>query len=69
MTAEAEEDPAATVRRTGWRLTGVDPEGAGLRRGPRPARLRSRQPVLDPESARAELVRLARPGAQPAAHG
>jgi hypothetical protein len=45
---------------TGWRLTGVDPEGADLRHGARTARLTFRQPVSDAESARAELVRLAR---------
>jgi hypothetical protein len=45
---------------TGWRLTGVDPEGADLRQGTRTARLRFRQPESDPEGARAELVRLAR---------
>jgi hypothetical protein len=42
------------------RLTGVDPEGADLRRGARTARLTFRQPVLDPESVRVELVRPAR---------
>jgi hypothetical protein len=45
---------------TGWRLTGVDPEGADLRHGARTARLTFRQPVSDAESARLELVRLAR---------
>ena len=45
---------------TGWRLTGVDPEGADLRQGAGTARLTFGQPVLDPEGARAELVRLAR---------
>jgi heme iron utilization protein len=45
---------------TGWRLTGIDPEGADLRQGAGTARLTFGQPVLGPESARAELVRLAR---------
>jgi putative heme iron utilization protein len=42
----------------GWRLTGVDPEGADLRRGGAVARLPFENPVHDSESARAELVRL-----------
>jgi heme oxygenase (biliverdin-IX-beta and delta-forming) len=42
----------------GWRLTGVDPEGCDLRRGHQVARLTFAQPVIDAESARAELVRL-----------
>jgi heme iron utilization protein len=41
----------------GWRLTGVDPEGADLRRGGETARLSFVKPVRDAESARAELVR------------
>jgi hypothetical protein len=41
----------------GWRLTGVDPEGADLRRGGEVARLDFSRPVRDAESARAELVR------------
>jgi putative heme iron utilization protein len=45
---------------TGWRLSGIDPEGADLRQGASTARLTFRQPVFDAESARAELVRLAR---------
>jgi heme iron utilization protein len=44
----------------GWRLTGVDPEGADLRRGGAVARLDFRAPVGDAEGARAELVRLAK---------
>jgi len=45
---------------TGWRMTGLDPEGADLRRGPRTARLTFGQRVANAEGARAELVRLAR---------
>ena len=44
----------------GWWLTGVDPEGCDLRRGPDTARLAFGRAVLDAESARAELVRLTR---------
>ena len=44
----------------GWRLTGVDPEGCDLRRGPDTARLAFGRAVLDAEGARAELVRLTR---------
>lgn len=42
----------------GWRMTGIDPEGIDLRRGGEVARLVFEAPVHDPESARAELVRL-----------
>lgn len=42
----------------GWRLTGVDPEGADLRRGGETARLPFDKPVHDAEAARVELVRL-----------
>ncbi|HYM02185.1 MAG TPA: DUF2470 domain-containing protein [Stellaceae bacterium] len=45
---------------TGWRLTGVDPEGIDLRRGGAVARLDFESPVRDAEGARIELVRLAR---------
>jgi len=44
----------------GWALTGVDPEGCGLRRGAARARLWFDQPVRDAEGARVELARLAR---------
>lgn len=44
----------------GWRLTGVDPEGADLRRGGAVARLPFDSMVRDADSARAELVRLVR---------
>ncbi len=52
----------------GWRLTGVDPEGADLRRDGEVARLPFDKPVADAESARVELVRLvkrARNGQKP----
>ena len=46
--------------RTGgdWTMTGVDPEGADLRRGGEVARLVFDHPVHDAEQARGELVRL-----------
>jgi putative heme iron utilization protein len=44
----------------GWRLTGVDPEGADLRRGGEIARLAFARRVTDAEGARAELVALVR---------
>lgn len=43
---------------SGWRVTGVDPEGADLRLGAAVARLAFGQPVRDADGARAELVRL-----------
>jgi heme iron utilization protein len=53
----------------GWRLTGVDPEGADLRRKGCVARLDFRAPVGDADGVRAEFVRLAndagRGGARP----
>lgn len=45
---------------TGWRMTGIDAEGADLRREGRVARLGFASAVADAEAARAELVRLAR---------
>jgi heme oxygenase (biliverdin-IX-beta and delta-forming) len=45
---------------TGWRMTGIDPEGFDLRRGGCIARLDFRAPVGDAEGARAELVHLAK---------
>jgi heme iron utilization protein len=42
----------------GWKLTGVDPEGADLRRAGEIARLPFTRRVTDAEGARAELVRL-----------
>ena len=44
---------------TDWRLTGVDAEGADLRRGGDTARLIFDKSVRDAEGARTELVRLA----------
>jgi putative heme iron utilization protein len=43
----------------GWRMTGVDPDGADLRRGGEVARIDFAVRVDDPPGARAELVRLA----------
>lgn len=42
-----------------WILTGVDPEGCDLRRGPEVARLTFDRPVLDAADIRRELVDLA----------
>ena len=42
----------------GWRMTGVDPEGADLASGTRRLRAGFESPVFDPESCRRELVRL-----------
>jgi hypothetical protein len=42
----------------GWRLTGIDPAGADLRRAGEIARLDFAGPVLDASGARAEFVRL-----------
>jgi len=44
----------------GWRLTGVDPEGIDLRRAGKTARVAFDTPVRDAESARRELVVLAK---------
>lgn len=48
------------LRRTGsgWRMTGIDPEGVDLRRAGDTARLDFPSPVLTPEAARAALARL-----------
>jgi putative heme iron utilization protein len=55
----------------GWRMTGVDPEGADLRREPggEVARLPFDKPVRDAEGARAELVRLVERARQQQAQG
>lgn len=45
---------------SGWRMTGIDPEGIDLRRGGAAVRLDFPAPVGDAEGARAALVRLAR---------
>lgn len=50
----------------GWRLTGVDPEGADLRRGGEIARIAFDKPAHDAESARVELVRLVKRARQAA---
>ena len=44
----------------GWRLTGVDPDGADLRRDAAAARLEFAAPAADAEAVRREFVRLAR---------
>jgi heme iron utilization protein len=44
---------------SGWRMTGIDPEGADLRREDEAARLDFAEPVPTPEAARAVLRRLA----------
>ena len=44
----------------GWRMTGIDTDGADLRRGGAVARLAFAAPVTDADSARKELVRLVR---------
>ncbi|MFQ5766103.1 MAG: HugZ family protein [Rhodospirillales bacterium] len=44
---------------SGWRMTGVDPDGADLTLGGRFARLEFRAPVRDHTGVREELVRLA----------
>jgi len=44
----------------GWAMTGIDPEGIDLRRAGEVGRLAFAHPVHDAETARAELVRLAR---------
>ena len=45
---------------SGWRLTGVDPEGADLRRGGGVARLDFGRPVRDAQEVRRAFVQLAR---------
>lgn len=44
---------------TGWRMTGIDPDGIDLRRGAQVARLDFDEPVLDGAGCRAALVALA----------
>lgn len=44
----------------GWRMTGIDPDGADLRLGGRFARLAFERPLAGRKDAREELVRLAR---------
>jgi len=45
---------------SGWRMTGIDPEGVDLRRGGAVVRLDFPAPLGDAESARAALIRFAR---------
>ena len=47
-------------RGPGWRMTGIDPEGADFRREGEIARVGFASEVRDAGQARAELVRLAR---------
>ena len=49
-------------RGAGWRMTGIDPEGADFRRDGDIARIGFAAEVRTAGQARAELVRLARPG-------
>lgn len=42
----------------GWQMTGIDPEGADLRRGSQIARISFQTRIYDAESARVALVRL-----------
>lgn len=51
---------AAGLAGTGWRMTGIDPEGFDLRRGGAVGRIGFGRRVEDAEGARAELVRLTR---------
>jgi heme oxygenase (biliverdin-IX-beta and delta-forming) len=44
----------------GWRMTGIDPEGADLACGTETARMDFAKPVLTPSAARAALVELAK---------
>jgi heme iron utilization protein len=44
---------------TGWRMTGIDPEGLDLRCGGETGRLDFTAPVLNPAAARRELIALA----------
>tara|TARA_B100001142_G_C14223309_1_gene612449 strand:+ start:337 stop:1089 length:753 start_codon:yes stop_codon:yes gene_type:complete len=44
----------------GWKLTGIDPDGADLRLGGRTARIEFDKPISCQEDIRKELVRLAR---------
>jgi hypothetical protein len=67
--AHMNDDHAATVdlyanrllgqQGEGWRVTGVDPDGADLRRDAAAARLDFAAPVADAAAIRAEFVRLA----------
>jgi putative heme iron utilization protein len=54
---------------TGWRMTGIDPEGADFRRGAHIARPEFRSLTWDAGAARSELVQLARAGGATPAGG
>ena len=54
---------------TGWRMTGIDPEGTDFRRGPHIARAEFRSLIWDAGAARSELVQLARAGGATPAGG
>src|SRR4029450_10248472 len=49
---------------TGWRMTGIDPEGLDLRCGGETARLDFAAPVLSPAAARRALAALAQAARQ-----
>ena len=49
-------------RGRGWKMTGIDPDGADLRLGGRVARVQFENPVRDRKAVREELVRLAARG-------
>jgi putative heme iron utilization protein len=67
--AQANQDPSSALDRharqilgrseTGWRMTGIDPEGIDLRCGGIIARIDFPAPVLTAEAARAALAELA----------
>jgi heme oxygenase (biliverdin-IX-beta and delta-forming) len=50
---------------TGWRMTGIDPEGCDLRLGGKVARLDFPARIADAAGARAALVALARRAREP----
>ncbi|HUK58383.1 MAG TPA: DUF2470 domain-containing protein [Stellaceae bacterium] len=52
----------------GWRITGVDPDGADLRRDAAAARLEFAAPASDADAVRREFVRLAKAARDSAAH-
>jgi len=54
---------------TGWRMTGIDPEGADFRRSGQIARAEFRSLIWDAGAARSELVQLARAGGATPAGG
>jgi len=52
---------------TGWRMTGIDPEGIDLRSEHQTGRLDFAEPILTPQEARRTLVALAEQARQPIA--